>query len=86
MAVKVVRPGVRERFARDLAGHALRRAPGRAPRAATRSGCGRSEVVETLARSVAIEMDLRLEAAAVSELAENMRDDPDFRVPRPTGT
>ena len=29
------------------------------------------EVVETLARSVAMEMDLRLEAAALSELAEN---------------
>ena len=41
------------------------------------------EVVETLARSVAIEMDLRLEAAALSELAENTREDADFRVPEP---
>src|SRR5215467_12977119 len=40
------------------------------------------EVVETLARAVALEMDLRLEAAALSEMAENTRDDPDFRVPR----
>src|SRR5262249_47170813 len=40
------------------------------------------EVVETLARSVALEMDLRLEAAALSEMAENTRDDSDFRVPR----
>ena len=39
------------------------------------------EVVDTLARSVAIEMDLRLEAAALSEMAENTKDDPDFRVP-----
>jgi ubiquinone biosynthesis protein len=39
------------------------------------------EVVETLRRSVTIEMDLRLEAAALSEMAENTRDDPDFRVP-----
>jgi ubiquinone biosynthesis protein len=38
-------------------------------------------VVDTLARSVAIEMDLRLEAAALSELAENTKADPDFRVP-----
>ena len=37
--------------------------------------------VETLARSVAMEMDLRLEAAAFSELAQNTKDDPDFRVP-----
>ena len=39
------------------------------------------EVVETLRRSVTIEMDLRLEAAALSEMAENTKDDPDFRVP-----
>ncbi len=39
------------------------------------------ETVATLRRSVAIEMDLRLEAAALSEMAENTRDDPDFRVP-----
>jgi ubiquinone biosynthesis protein len=35
-----------------------------------------------MSRSVAMEMDLRLEAAALSEMAENTRDDPDFRVPR----
>ena len=34
-----------------------------------------------MSRSVAMEMDLRLEAAAISEMAENTRDDPDFRVP-----
>ena len=39
------------------------------------------EVVATLARSVAIEMDFRLEAAALSEMAENTREDKDFRVP-----
>src|SRR5262249_17476632 len=39
------------------------------------------EVAETLRRSVAIEMDLRLEAAALSEMAENTKNDPDFRVP-----
>ena len=39
------------------------------------------EAVATLRRSVAIEMDLRLEAAALSEMAENTKDDPDFRVP-----
>jgi ubiquinone biosynthesis protein len=38
-------------------------------------------VVATLARSVSMEMDLRLEAAAMSEMAENTRDDADFRVP-----
>jgi ubiquinone biosynthesis protein len=38
-------------------------------------------VVETLAQSTRIEMDLRLEAAASSEMAENVADDPHFRVP-----
>ncbi|PNA97724.1 ubiquinone biosynthesis protein UbiB, partial [Pseudomonas sp. FW306-2-11BA] len=37
--------------------------------------------INTMSRSVAMEMDLRLEAAALSEMAENTRDDPDFRVP-----
>jgi ubiquinone biosynthesis protein len=39
------------------------------------------DVVETLARTVKMEMDFRLEAAAASEYAENTRDDADFRVP-----
>jgi ubiquinone biosynthesis protein len=39
------------------------------------------EVINTMSRSVAMEMDLRLEAAALSEMAENTSDDPDFRVP-----
>ena len=39
------------------------------------------EVTETLAQTTKIEMDLRLEAAALSELAENTEDDPGFRVP-----
>src|SRR6185295_16086066 len=39
-------------------------------------------VVDTLARSVAIEMDLRLEAAALSEMAETTANDAGFRVPK----
>jgi ubiquinone biosynthesis protein len=31
-------------------------------------------------------MDLRLEAAALSELGENTKDDPGFRVPSSTGS
>nr|MBA3518626.1 ubiquinone biosynthesis protein UbiB [Hyphomicrobiales bacterium] len=38
-------------------------------------------VVEILHRSVTLEMDLRLEAAAYSELTENIKDETDFRVP-----
>jgi ubiquinone biosynthesis protein len=39
------------------------------------------DVVETLRRSVVMEMDMRLEAAALSEMADNTKNDPDFRVP-----
>ena len=39
------------------------------------------EVTQTLAQTTKIEMDLRLEAAALSELGENTADDPGFRVP-----
>jgi ubiquinone biosynthesis protein len=39
-------------------------------------------VVDTLAKSVAIEMDLRMEAAAISEMAENTKNDEGFRVPQ----
>ena len=38
-------------------------------------------VVDTLARTTELEMDLRLEAAAISEMAENTRGDTAFRVP-----
>ena len=38
-------------------------------------------MVETFAAAVAVEMDLRLEAAAASELAENLAGDPTFQVP-----
>ncbi|MDB5590760.1 2-polyprenylphenol 6-hydroxylase [Enterovirga sp.] len=82
LAVKVVRPGVRERFARDLQAmrFAARLAERRLPVARRLRP---TEIVETLARSVAVETDLRLEAAALSELAENTEGDPDFRVPHP---
>jgi ubiquinone biosynthesis protein len=80
LAVKILRPGIERRFNRDLdayffAANMIERlhAPSRRlrPRA----------VVDTLAKSVAIEMDLRMEAAAISEMAENSKDDPGFRVP-----
>jgi ubiquinone biosynthesis protein len=82
VAIKVVRPGIRGRFSRDL--QAMRFA---AKMFEMISSEGRrlrmTEVVETLARSVTIEMDLRLEAAALSELHDNTEDDVEFRVPAP---
>ncbi|HLH87733.1 MAG TPA: 2-polyprenylphenol 6-hydroxylase [Xanthobacteraceae bacterium] len=80
VAVKVLRPGVEHRFKADLAAFfAVARMAEEWSADARRLRL--IEVVQTLARSVTIEMDLRLEAAALSEMAENTRDDPDFRVP-----
>jgi ubiquinone biosynthesis protein len=81
VAVKVLRPGIAAAFARDLdlflwlAGLAERLQP------ALRR-LKPVEVVQTLAEVVTFEMDLRLEAAAAAELAENFAGDPNFRVPR----
>jgi len=76
----VLRPGVEQRFKTDLAAFfAVARMAEEWSAEARRLRL--IEVVATLARSVTIEMDLRLEAAALSEMAENTKDDPDFRVP-----
>ena len=80
VAVKVLRPGVERRFELDLDSFTF------AARAAELMSAEARrlrlvEVVDTLRRSVALEMDLRFEAAALSEMAENTRNDPDFRVP-----
>ncbi len=80
VAVKVLRPGVEQRFKTDLAAFFCGGAHRRGWSAEARR-LRLIEVVQTLARSVTIEMDLRLEAAALSEMAENTKDDPDFRVP-----
>jgi len=80
VAVKVLRPGVEQRFKTDLAAFfAVARMAEDWSAEARR--LRPIEVVQTLARTVTIEMDLRLEAAALSEMAENTKDDPDFRVP-----
>jgi ubiquinone biosynthesis protein len=82
VAVKVLRPGIRDRFQRDLG--AMRFGAELAERRSAEARRLRfTGVVETLARSVTMEMDLRLEAAALSEFAENTKDDADFRVPEP---
>jgi len=86
LAVKILRPGIERRFRRDLdsyvfAARQIERfhPPSRRLRP--------TAVVETLARSVEIEMDMRLEAAAISEMADNIAGDAatpgagGFRVP-----
>ncbi len=81
VAVKILRPGVERRFARDLADmfYAARTVERLAP---DLRRLRLVEVVETLARSVRMEMDFRLEAAAATEFAENLETDPEFRAPR----
>ncbi len=80
VAVKILRPGVERRFDDDLgdfyfAARMIERLhpPSRRLKPV--------EVVDTLAHSVRLEMDLRMEAAAMSEMAENTKDDPGFRIP-----
>lgn len=80
VAVKVLRPGIEAAFARDLTLFAwlarlgLRLRPDLARLRPV-------ETVATLAESVRLEMDLRMEAAAAGELAENFANDEGFRVP-----
>ena len=76
----MLRPGIEQRFQNDLdsyffAARMIERfhPPSRRLRPIA--------VVDTLAKSVAIEMDLRMEAAALSEMAENTKNDEGFRVP-----
>jgi ubiquinone biosynthesis protein len=80
VAVKVLRPNVERRLRTELESffYAARKAEARSLEA---QRLRLIEVVSTLARSVAIEMDFRLEAAALSEMSENTREDADFRVP-----
>src|SRR3984957_6362740 len=80
VAIKVLRPNVASRFRRDLADFfwVAKKAE---QYSAEAQRLRLIEVINTMSRSVAMEMDLRLEAAALSEMAENTRDDPDFRVP-----
>jgi ubiquinone biosynthesis protein len=80
VAVKVLRPGVERRLKVDLDAFTLVARTAEHISAEARR-LRLIEVVETLRRTVAIEMDLRFEAAALSEMAEQTRNDPDFRVP-----
>ena len=81
VAVKVLRPGVANAFDRDLdlflwLATLIERVypPSRRLKPI--------EIVRTLAEIVTFEMDLRFEAAAASELAENFAGDLSFHVPR----
>jgi ubiquinone biosynthesis protein len=80
VAVKILRPKVREQFGRDL--EALAFFAKTAERFSAEARRLRFiAVVATLANSVALELDLRMEAAAASELYERTRGEAEFRVP-----
>ena len=80
VAVKVLRPGIERAFARDMAlFYALAELAERAQPSLRRFRL--REVVATFEAVVHIEMDLRMEAAAASELADNFEGDPSYRVP-----
>ncbi|WP_066647093.1 MULTISPECIES: 2-polyprenylphenol 6-hydroxylase [Sphingomonas] len=81
VAVKVLRPGVEEEFARAIdtyewAAARLETMGGELTRLRPRL------VIETFKRWTARELDLRREAASASELAEAMTAEPDFIVPK----
>ena len=81
VAVKVLRPGIEARFRQDIDLFLwLARMVERIRPALRR--LRPVEVVRTFEASVNIEMDLRLEAAAASELRENTENDTGFRVPK----
>ncbi|HEY2034794.1 MAG TPA: 2-polyprenylphenol 6-hydroxylase [Rhizomicrobium sp.] len=80
VAVKVLRPGIAQEFAKDLSAFAFAARQAEHYSAEARRLRLRA-VVDTLAMSVALELDLRMEGAAASELAENTKNDRDFRVP-----
>jgi len=80
VAVKVLRPGIEAAFARDLKAFAL--FAHMAERVSAEARRLRFiALVETLTASVRLELDLRMEGAAASELYERTRAENDFRVP-----
>lgn len=80
VAVKLLRPGVERRFNKDLESFflAARLAEWAIPKIRRLRPVAS---VETFARSTRLEMDFRLEAAAISEIGENTAQDAGFRVP-----
>ena len=80
VAVKILRPGIKQRFQDDIesyyAGARL------AERLVHRLRRLRpTDIVKTLDHSMRLELDLRLEAASISEFSENIAGDSGFKVP-----
>jgi ubiquinone biosynthesis protein len=81
VAVKILRPGIGRRFAADLESYYA--GAGFVERFMPRLRRLRpTAIVATLERSAQLELDLRLEAASISEFSENIKDDAGFVVPK----
>lgn len=80
VAVKILRPGVIERFHADIESYyaGAYAAELLIPRLRRLQP---TRVVRTLDRSARVELDLRLEAAALSEFGENIKNDTGFVIP-----
>jgi ubiquinone biosynthesis protein len=80
VAVKILRPGVDRRFANDIKSFGL---AATVIESVSKEGKRLRPVsaVAMLKASMIQELDLRMEAAALSEIAQNSKDDPGFRVP-----
>jgi ubiquinone biosynthesis protein len=80
VAVKVLRPGIEDKFNRDfqvfyfISGLLEKFNP-------SLKRLKFAESIETLEKSVDLEMDLRLEAAAISEMTDNLIDSDEFILP-----
>ena len=80
VAVKILRPHILERFRADIESQyaGARLAEALLP---SLRRLRPVDIVTTLDRSARIELDLRMEAAAISEFAENIKDDKGFVIP-----
>ncbi|WDR02108.1 AarF/UbiB family protein [Devosia algicola] len=80
VAVKLLRPGVAHRFMADIESYyAGARLAEKVVRSTRR--LKPTEIVATLDHSARLELDLRLEAASISEFAENIQNDEGFVIP-----
>lgn len=80
VAVKILRPGVKTRFRRDIESYyaGARLAERLLPSLRRLKPVS---VVSTLDRSARLELDLRFEAASISEFSENIAEDKGFDIP-----
>ncbi|MET0155729.1 MAG: 2-polyprenylphenol 6-hydroxylase [Rickettsiales bacterium] len=80
VAIKILRPGVAKAFRRDIA--FFYKAARMLERRKSMRRLRFTQAVRMLEKTVDHELDMRMEAAAASELKHNMRNDPGVYVPR----